>query len=100
MQKMQPMMEEMMAGLQEPQKSFMAGMMATQEPMMMGIMAKDADVAFACGMIPHHQAAINMAEVELQNGDDPQMKEMAQKIIDAQKHMFAGPSVAGWSAHG
>ena len=50
-----------------------------------GMMAEDPDVAFACGMIPHHQAAITMAEVELQYGDDDQMKEMAQAIIDAQR---------------
>jgi uncharacterized protein (DUF305 family) len=64
----------------------MQGMMATQQPMMQGMMAEDPDVAFACAMIPHHQAAIHMAEVELKQGDAGPMKEMAQKVIDAQTH--------------
>ncbi len=78
---MQPAMETM----GEHQKAFMQGMMPTHDPMMKGIMAEDPDVAFACSMIPHHQGAISMAEVELQHGDDDQMKQMAQMIIDAQK---------------
>jgi uncharacterized protein (DUF305 family) len=60
------------------------GMLATTDQMMQGVMADDPDVAFACGMIPHHQAAINMAEAELKFGDDPDMKAMAPGIIDAQ----------------
>jgi uncharacterized protein (DUF305 family) len=63
----------------------MQGMMQTHDPMMKGMMAEDPDVAFACSMIPHHQGAISMAQVELQHGDDDQMKQMAQMIIDAQK---------------
>ena len=43
------------------------------------------DVAFMCGMIPHHQAAINMAKAELAHGDNEWAKDMAQKVIDAQK---------------
>ena len=83
-----PGMEEMMSSMQnlnETQQAFMQGMMETHGPMMQGMMAEDPDVAFACGMIPHHQAAISMAEVELERGDSDQMKELAQKIIDAQK---------------
>lgn len=38
-----------------------------------GMMMEDVDVAFACGMIAHHQGAIDMAEVLLEHGDDPQM---------------------------
>ena len=81
MQDMQSMMESM----GEAQQAFMQGMMQTHDPMMHGMMADDPDVGFACGMIPHHQGAINMAEVELQHGDSDEMKEMAQKIIEAQK---------------
>jgi uncharacterized protein (DUF305 family) len=77
-------MDESMATMGEHQSAMMQGMMATSDQMMQGVMADDPDVAFACGMIPHHQAAINMAEVELQHGDDPKMKDMAQMIIDAQ----------------
>ena len=72
------------AGLRDHQAAMMQGMMATSGQMMQGVMAEDPDVAFACGMIPHHQAAINMAQAELEYGDDPDMKRMAQTIIDAQ----------------
>ena len=82
-----PGMEDMSSAMEsmgEHQRAFMEGMMPTQQPMMQGMMAEDADVAFACAMIPHHQAAINMAKVELEQGDAGPMKEMAQKVIDAQ----------------
>ena len=50
-----------------------------------GMMNEDADVAFACGMIAHHQGAIDMAEVLLAHGEDEQMRALAQEIIDAQE---------------
>ena len=77
-------MSAAMESMGEHQKAFVEGMMSTQKPMMQGMMAEDPDVAFACAMIPHHQAAINMAKVELERGDAGPMKEMAQKVIDAQ----------------
>jgi uncharacterized protein (DUF305 family) len=73
-----------MPDMGEHQAAMMEGMMATSNQMMQGVMADDPDVAFACGMIPHHQAAINMAQVELEYGDDQKMKDMAQVVIDAQ----------------
>ncbi len=82
-------MQSAMETMGEHQKAFMQGMMQTHDPMMQGMMAEDPDVAFACSMIPHHQGAISMAEVELQHGDDDQMKQMAQMIIDAQKKEIA-----------
>lgn len=78
-------MASMMEGMNDAQKAFMEGMMQTHEPMMEGMMAEDPDIAFACGMIPHHQAAISMAKAELQYGDSEWAKEMAQKIISAQE---------------
>lgn len=45
----------------------------------------DADKDFVMMMIPHHQGAIDMAEVELKYGKDPELKKMAEKIIADQK---------------
>lgn len=44
----------------------------------------DPDKDFVMMMIPHHQGAVDMAEIELKYGKDPELKKMAQEIIDAQ----------------
>jgi uncharacterized protein (DUF305 family) len=43
------------------------------------------DVDFAMAMRIHHQGAIQMAEAELRDGKEPQMRAMAKAIINAQK---------------
>jgi uncharacterized protein (DUF305 family) len=43
------------------------------------------DVDFVRLMLPHHQAAIDMAKTQLLYGKDPQMRRLAQKIITAQQ---------------
>jgi uncharacterized protein (DUF305 family) len=43
------------------------------------------DEAFIDAMIPHHQSAIEMAQVALENSDNPTIKELAQNIISAQQ---------------
>jgi uncharacterized protein (DUF305 family) len=45
----------------------------------------NTDHDFAMMMKMHHQSALDMAEVELQQGKDPKMRSMAKKIIEAQK---------------
>ncbi len=62
----------------------MRKMMITMSAMEEGMMKEDADAAFACAMIAHHQGAIDMAQVLLDHGDDPQMRELAEEIIAAQ----------------
>ena len=42
------------------------------------------DADFLLMMIPHHQSAIDMARVELEQGQDEETRAMAQEIIDAQ----------------
>ena len=73
----------------EGNMALMAGMDQMNKDMMAGTMVSDIDVAFVCGMIPHHQAAIDMAKAELKYGDDEWAKGMAQKVIDAQEQEIA-----------
>jgi uncharacterized protein (DUF305 family) len=56
---------------------------------MSGGMSGDPDVDFARMMIPHHQGAIDMARAQLEHGKDPQLRQMAQEIIQAQEHEIA-----------
>jgi uncharacterized protein (DUF305 family) len=43
--------------------------------------APDADEDFVRLMIPHHQAALDMAKTQLLCGQDPQVRRVAQEII-------------------
>jgi uncharacterized protein (DUF305 family) len=45
----------------------------------------DSDVDFVNLMLPHHQAAIDMAKTQLLYGKDPQMRRLAQEIITDQQ---------------
>ena len=73
------------------------GMGMDMKPMMMDMQSKmsamkssgNIDVDFATMMRLHHQSAITMAEAELKNGKDPQMRKMAKDIISAQKKEIA-----------
>jgi uncharacterized protein (DUF305 family) len=42
------------------------------------------DIDFASMMIEHHRGAIDMANIELANGHDPDLKSFARQVIDAQ----------------
>lgn len=44
----------------------------------------DQDVAFAQGMIPHHQQAVDMAEMAKEKATNPQVKDLASRIEGAQ----------------
>ncbi|MBI1770784.1 MAG: DUF305 domain-containing protein [Burkholderiales bacterium] len=63
-------------------KKSMDGM---QQKMSSMHMTGNTDHDFALMMKEHHQGAIDMAEIELKQGKDPQVKKMATKIIAAQK---------------
>jgi uncharacterized protein (DUF305 family) len=45
----------------------------------------DSDVDFVRLMLPHHQAAIDMAKTQLLHGKDPKMRRLAQEIITDQQ---------------
>ena len=66
-----------------------AALIQTMEPMhsdmMRGMTAEDFQVAFVCSMIPHHQGAVEMAQVAQQFGSDPWINMFAQEIISAQQ---------------
>ena len=53
-----------------------------------------ADVNFTQGMIPHHQQAVEVAEMVLQRGADPGVNELAQRIQDAQDPEIV--TMTGW----
>jgi uncharacterized protein (DUF305 family) len=55
--------------------------------MAMGAVAQSGnpDIDFVRLMLPHHQAAIDMAKTQLLYGKDPQMRRLAQEIITDQQ---------------
>ena len=67
------------------QQELMQGMTQMNQDMMAAAQYKDPDVAFAAGMLPHHIGAVKMAEVELKYGKDPEMRKLAEDIINAQQ---------------
>ena len=86
-----PMDEKSMgsAPMDEAHMALMEGMDEMNRLMMMGMMAEDVDVAFICGMIPHHQSAVNMAKAELEHGDNEYARALAQQIIESQEREIA-----------
>jgi uncharacterized protein (DUF305 family) len=54
----------------------------------------DVDHDFVAMMVPHHQGAINMAQAELQYGQNPQLKTIAEEIIVDQQQEIALMRVA------
>jgi Domain of unknown function (DUF305) len=42
------------------------------------------DTDFAKAMIPHHQGAVDMAKEVLKNGKDPDIKKLAEAMVEAQ----------------
>ena len=49
----------------------------------------DADVAFMQGMLAHHKGAVEMSEVALKYAKDEQARDLAARVIAAQKAEIA-----------
>jgi uncharacterized protein (DUF305 family) len=63
-------------------------MMDSMHKMQQGMTGKpmtgDTDQDFAIMMREHHKGAIDMARTELEHGKDPELKSLAQKVIEDQ----------------
>lgn len=64
----------------------MSGMMTPQQMQQLGQAGGGAfDRMFLEMMTGHHRGAVEMAEVELREGENPEAKQLAQTIIDTQR---------------
>jgi uncharacterized protein (DUF305 family) len=70
---------------QQMQADYMTSMHSMNQQMHQGMMSEDADVAFAAGMLAHHQGAVDMARIQLRYGKDPALLKLAQEVIQAQE---------------
>lgn len=67
-------------------QDMMSMTMADMVTMLQGKTGSDLEKAFITGMIPHHQGAVNMAELLLQDATvRPELKAFAETIISAQQ---------------
>lgn len=51
--------------------------------------ARKTDKAFVSGMVPHHESAVDMAEIALENAEHRELRQMAERIISAQEAEIA-----------
>jgi uncharacterized protein (DUF305 family) len=75
-----------MTWMGHPTTGLMPGMAAPQQIAdLASLSGTEADIAFLNLMIPHHQAAIPMAQFALDNSDVPAVRDLARQILAAQE---------------
>lgn len=78
------------ANMSDASQAYMEAMKKMDEEMGAMKMSGKPGVDFAMMMIPHHQSAIDMAQAYLAGGEnDPELTELSNEIIDAQKKEIA-----------
>ena len=77
--------EESSVSMTDILKGYTKAMTDMHAEMMVGLGYNDPDTAFAKIMLGHHRGAMDMAKIELKYGNDPDMRELAQQIMDAQQ---------------
>jgi uncharacterized protein (DUF305 family) len=74
-----------------PQQMRAMGMMMNPEHL---ARSDPFDKAFIDAMIPHHQSAIDMAQVAYRQSDNPEVKKLAEGIVEAQTREIT--QMEGW----
>ena len=67
---------------------------AATAPPMSAATFNDADIEFAQNMIPHHQQAVQMAELAAERATDPEVRQLAAQIKAAQEPEIN--AMTGW----
>jgi Domain of unknown function (DUF305) len=85
------------AATSEAESQFLAANGAAMNKMMADMAAAptgDIDRDFVAMMVPHHQGAIDMAQIILRYGKNEQLKRLAQEIIVTQQQEIAAMKLA------
>ena len=91
-----PSMPSMPAASSPAGMANMSAMTKMNDAMGKGSMTGDPDRDFVGMMTPHHQGAIEMAQVELKYGKDPVLRKMATQIVAAQNKEIK--EMAAWQS--
>lgn len=90
--------DEWYAGKPKAMNMEMSGMMDSMKGMDMGKLnaatGNDFDLMFINMMTPHHEGAVTMAKEALTKAEHPQIKKLAQQIVDSQSREIA--RMNGW----
>src|SRR3954470_3832515 len=76
-----------MPGMDPSNMDMSTGSMSASEMLMEN--GTYSDERFIDAMVPHHQGAIDMAQVALENAEHPEIRTLAENIISAQEAEIA-----------